>query len=197
LTPNNNPGYTTHVHLNPAEFVEEVSAATAGVSHLEMCIQCGTCGGSCPSAEDMQHTPRHLFAMIKSGMRNEVLSSNTPWICVSCYTCVVRCPQQVKITDIMYAIKSMAIRERMYKVSTGPDFSMTFIDMVENYGRSHELGLATRHYLKHFPMRLPGMAPMGLGMLSKKRMEIAPRRIEGIDQLKAILTRAKEVEAMS
>ncbi len=60
--------------------------------------------------------------------------------------------------------------------------------MVENYGRSYEFGLATRHYLKHFPMRLPSMAPMGLGMLSKKRMEITPpKRIEGMDQLKAIL----------
>lgn len=186
---------SSNTELTPSLFVEEISAATAGISHVERCIQCGTCGGACPSSEDMQHTPRALFAMIKAGMREEVLSSNTPWICVSCYTCVVRCPQEIKITDVMYAVKGMAIRERKYTASTGPDFSMTFIDMVENYGRSHELGLAARHYLKHFPMRLPGMAPMGLGMLSKKRMEIAPRRIEGIAQLKSILARAKEVEA--
>ena len=38
--------------------LEEVSTKTAGVSHLEMCIQCGTCGGSCPVAMDMDHTPR-------------------------------------------------------------------------------------------------------------------------------------------
>jgi len=36
---------------------------------------------------------------------------------------------------------------------------------------------------------------MGFGMLSKKRMDITPRRIDGIDQLRAILARAKEVEA--
>jgi hypothetical protein len=34
------------------------------------------------------------------------------------------------------------------------------------------LGLASRHYLKHFPLRLPGMMPMGLGMLTKGRMAI-------------------------
>ncbi len=38
------------------------------------------------------------------------------------------------------------------------------------------------------------MAPMGLGMLSKKRMDITPRRIEGIEQLKTVLARAKELE---
>ena len=32
--------------------LHEVSMKTAGVSHLEMCIQCGTCGGSCPAAAD-------------------------------------------------------------------------------------------------------------------------------------------------
>lgn len=175
-------------------FLEEVSAATAGVSRLEMCIQCGTCGGSCPSAADMDHTPRMLFAMIRAGLREEALRSNTPWICVSCYHCVVRCPQEVHIPDVMYTLKSMAIQAKLYTDSTAPDFSQTFVDMVENYGRSYEFGLATRHYLKHYPLRLPSMAPMGFGMLSKKRMDITPHRIEGIDQLKTILDRAKELE---
>ncbi len=177
-------------------FLEEVSAATAGVARLEMCIQCGTCGGSCPSAADMDHTPRMLFAMIRAGMREEALKSNTPWICVSCYHCVVRCPQDVHITDVMYTLKSMAIRAKLYQDSTAPDFSATFVDMVENYGRSFEFGLASRHYLKHFPLRLPGMAPMALGLLSKKRMGMMPTRIKGINQLKTILDKAKELEAV-
>ena len=182
---------------NPnVRFLEEVSARTAGVSRLEMCIQCGTCGGSCPPAEDMDHTPRMLFAMIRAGMREQALASNTPWICVSCYHCVVRCPQDVHIADVMYTLKSMAIQAKLYKDSTAPDFSQTFVDMVETYGRSYEFGLATRHYLKHFPMRLPGMAPMGLGMLTKKRMDITPTRIEGMDQLTAILDRAKTLEVV-
>jgi heterodisulfide reductase subunit C len=175
-------------------FLEEVSAHTAGVSRLEMCIQCGTCGGSCPPAEDMDHTPRMLFAMIRAGMREDALKSNTPWICVSCYHCVVRCPQGVHIADVMYALKSMAIKAKLYEDSTAPDFSQTFVDMVETYGRSYEFGLATRYYLKHQKRRLPGMAPMGLGMLTKQRMDLSPHKIEQLDQLHAILARAKQVE---
>ncbi len=176
-------------------FLHEVSAATAGVSRLEMCIQCGTCGGSCPSAADMDHTPRQLFAMVRAGMRDEVLSSNTPWFCVSCYHCVVRCPQDVHIADVMYTLKSLAVRDGLYENATAADFSQTFVGFVETYGRSYEFGLATRHYLSHFPRRLPGMAPMGLGLLGRGRMDMRPHRIEGLQQLKAILTRAKEVEA--
>jgi len=178
-------------------FLEEVSEATAGESRLDMCIQCGTCGGSCPSGADMDHTPRQLFAMIRAGMREEVLRSNTPWMCVSCYYCTVRCPQEIQITDVMYTLKNMAIQSKLFKEATAPDFSQTFIGMVENFGRSFELGLASVHYLKHFPLRLPGMMPMIVGLLSRKRIVLAPHRIEGMDQLKTILARAKELEGQS
>jgi heterodisulfide reductase subunit C len=177
--------------------LSEVSMKTAGVSRLEMCIQCGTCGGSCPSAKDMDHTPRMLFAMLRAGIREDVLRSNTPWMCVSCYHCVVRCPQEVHIADIMYTLKGMAIKERLFTDSTAPDFSQTFVDMVESFGRSFEMGLASRHYLKHFPLRLAGMVPMGLGMLTKGRMGMLPTKIKQMDQLKSILDRAKQLEMTS
>ena len=125
-------------------------------------------------------------------MREEALRSNTPWMCVSCYHCVVRCPQEVHIADVMYTLKSMAIQAKLYEDSTAPDFSQTFVDMVEKYGRSFEFGLATRHYLKHQKRRLPGMAPMGLGMLTKQRMDIRPHKIEGIDQLHKPSWRARK-----
>jgi heterodisulfide reductase subunit C/quinone-modifying oxidoreductase subunit QmoC len=69
--------------------------------------------------------------------------------------------------------------------------------MVETFGRSYELGLASRHYLRHFPLRLPGMMPMGLGMITKGRMAITPTRIKNMDQLKKILDRAKQLELTS
>ncbi len=174
--------------------LEMVASRTAGVSRLEMCIQCGSCGGSCPSAAAMDHTPRALFAMLRAGMREDVLRSNTYWQCVSCYHCVVRCPQNIHITDVMYTLKCMAVEEGLYQNAAAPDLSKTFVEMVEGFGRSFELGLASLQYLKHFPLRLPNMAPMALGLLTRQRMSILPKRIENLDQLKAILKRAKELE---
>jgi heterodisulfide reductase subunit C len=138
-----------------------------------------------------------LFAMLRAGMRDEVLRSNTQWICVSCYHCVVRCPQEVHIADVMYTLKSMAVDAKLYSDSTAPDFSQTFVDMVELYGRSFEFGLASRHYLKHFPLRLPSMTPMGFGMLTKGRMKLTPNKIKNMDQLTTILQRAKQLELTS
>jgi heterodisulfide reductase subunit C len=143
---------------------------------------------------DMDHTPRQIFAMIRAEMKDEVLASNTPWYCVSCYYCTVRCPQEIHITDVMYTLKRMAIDAKLYDDSTAPDFSQTFMGQVENYGRSFELGLATRHYLRHQPLRLVGSTGFGLGMLSMGRLDLTPQKIEDIDQLQAILKKAKELE---
>jgi heterodisulfide reductase subunit C len=179
-------------------FSDAVVAGTYGSDpHLDMCIQCGTCGGSCPSGPDMDHTPRLLFAMIDAGMKEEVLKSNTPWYCVSCYYCMVRCPQDVHITDIMYTLKRMAIKEGFYRESSGSDasdFSETFIDFVENYGRSFELGVAAVHHLRHQPMNALRMATgMGFKMLTRGRMDLTPTRIKNLGQLQKILAKAKEI----
>lgn len=180
----------------PTFFEEVIRATPGGLTNLELCLQCGTCGGSCPSGPDMDHTPRVLFAMISAGMKKQVLRSNTPWYCVSCYYCTVRCPQEIHITDLMYTLKRMAIKEGFYRESTAadiPDFSQTFIEYVENYGRSFEFGLATRYHLAHHPLDMVKMAPMGLGMWRKGRMDLTPKRIKDLDQLRAILDKAKQL----
>ena len=175
-------------------FLDEVNSKTAGVSRLEMCIQCGSCGGSCPSAHAMDHTPRGLFALIRAGKRDEVLRSNTPWMCLSCYHCVVRCPQEIEITDVMYGNKPIAEKEHTYPNNVGPDFTGVFIGQARRFGRSWEIGLTARHYLRHFPLRLPGMTPMALGLFRHGRIGIMPHRIKDTKQLHAILARADELE---
>jgi heterodisulfide reductase subunit C len=174
--------------------MEEVSKATPGNSRLEMCIQCGTCGGSCPSADDMDHTPRQLFAMIRANMRDAVLASNTPWYCVSCYYCTVRCPQEIHITDITYTLKSMAVERGLYKETAGADLAHSFVGYVDSYGRSFELGLATRLYLRHSPLSFVSKAAMGLGMLTRDRLDFTPQKINNLKQLQSILQRAGEIE---
>lgn len=178
-------------------FFDAVSESTPGDAGLERCIQCGTCGGSCPSGPDMDMTPRALFALIKAGKKEQALKSNAPWYCVSCYYCMVRCPQDVHVTDLMYTLKRFSIRSGWSRQSTAndaPGFSQDFIFNVENFGRSFELGLATWYHLTNHPLAMPKMVPMAMGMLTKGRMDLTPRRIKNIESLKAILNKAKELE---
>jgi heterodisulfide reductase subunit C len=57
------------------------------------------------------------------GMREEVLSSEAIWLCSTCYSCYVRCPQDVKITSLITAIQNIAAREGYvhdsYKIALG------------------------------------------------------------------------------
>jgi heterodisulfide reductase subunit C len=177
-------------------FRDQVIEATPGGEKLTLCLQCGTCGGSCPSGADMDYTPRAIFAMIDADMKDQALASNTPWFCVSCYFCTVRCPQEIPITDIMYTLKQMAIQEGHYEQRRVSDFSETFIGYVEAYGRSFEMGVATRYFLFHNPMKLVNMGMgMGMGMLLKGRMAFVPERINNIAQLQDILNKAKQIAA--
>jgi heterodisulfide reductase subunit C len=143
----------------------------------------------------MDHTPRRIFALIRADARDEVMDSNTPFMCVSCYLCAVRCPQQIHIPDVMYALKAMATREGRGPGAVGQRFSRSFVDNIHKYGRSFEVGLVTRHYLRHYVTRLPSMATAGMSMVTSGRMGLRPHRIKGVDGLNAILERAGELEA--
>jgi hypothetical protein len=98
----------------------------------------------------------------------------------------------------MYTLKNMALESGTVQNKTASDFSRTFINYVENFGRSFEIGLAGVHNVTHLKLaaRLPNMVPMALGMLTKKGMSpLPPKRIRGMNTLKKILKRAKELEA--
>jgi len=142
----------------------------------------------------MDYTPRRIFAMVEAGLKDKVLRSNTPWYCVSCYYCTERCPQQIPITDIMYTLKRMAIADGLYEDSDAPDWSQTFIGMVEQFGRSYELGLATRYHLTHRPLGKIRLGTFALDMLRRDRLALTPSSIKNIDQLRAILNKAKELD---
>ncbi len=182
----------------PPTLIDKVIAQTPGKAiNLKACLQCGTCAGSCPSGPDMDHSPRSLFAMIDAGLEEEVLKSNTQWYCVSCYYCMVRCPQDIPITDIMYTLKRMAIKAGYFKKidqDKAPEFSETFCDLVENNGRSFEMGVVMRHHLRYHPVSAVKLAMgMGLKMISKGRMDFTPTKIKNLPQLKSILKKAKEL----
>jgi heterodisulfide reductase subunit C len=178
-----------------SQFMLDVVADTPGGERLVHCLQCGSCGGSCPNGTDMEYTPRALFAMIAANQRDKVLSSNTMWSCVSCYLCTSRCPQEIPITEIMYALKRMAIAEGKAQESDAPHLAKTFTDLVDAYGRSFELGIATRYLLLKKPTSLLKGMGMGLSMFSKGRLALKPTKIRQTKQLQDIINKAREIGA--
>jgi len=98
------------IRLDP-KFKEEISRSPGG-QYIKRCFQCGTCSAGCPVREiDEKYNPRKIIRMAILGMRERVLSSDFIWLCAQCYTCEERCPQDVRIPEVMDAIKNLAVRE--------------------------------------------------------------------------------------
>src|SRR5574341_563428 len=85
-----------------------------GGDKIKGCIQCGTCTGSCPVSYAMDISPRGVMALFRAGDIESILRSRTIWICASCYACTTRCPAGIKITDILYALKRIAMDKGIF-----------------------------------------------------------------------------------
>ena len=85
--------------------VEEISG-----QNLLACNQCGKCSAGCPVVAAMDILPSQVIRMAQLGME-EVLESNTIWICASCLTCVTRCPKGVDVPRLMEALRQVSLRK--------------------------------------------------------------------------------------
>ncbi len=78
--------------------------------NLYSCYQCGKCSAGCPSVDFMDFTPREIIRAILDD-HEEVLHSQTPWICAACFTCTIRCPNEIDISRIMEALRQIRLRK--------------------------------------------------------------------------------------
>src|SRR3990172_4771427 len=90
----------------PGPLFPEIAGAE---DKFRTCIQCGVCSGSCPMGEAMDYSPRKAVKMLLEGRFDEVVASNTPWLCVSCHTCATRCPSQLQISDGLFPALRAAV----------------------------------------------------------------------------------------
>lgn len=93
------------------DFMHEVANTPRGRGVLA-CIQCGRCTSSCPVSRVVpEHNPRKLMEMIILGLRSDVLDTELPWYCLSCFTCLDRCPQLGDVGEVTFAIRNLAVRK--------------------------------------------------------------------------------------
>jgi heterodisulfide reductase subunit C len=161
---------------NLPPFLVEVMNTRGGEAVLQ-CYQCGTCSGSCPVYEEMENGPRRVMYMVQNGMEDEVLSSPDIWYCVSCYSCANRCPRGIEITEVMAALRSLAMAKG-YVEDREAQFGEAFAETVERHGRMFEPELMVRYYLRSWDvLGLLSMVPLGMQMLVKGKLPFLPERV--------------------
>jgi heterodisulfide reductase subunit C len=90
-------------------FRREVQKRAASVS---ACFVCGSCSAVCPETLfDSKRDPRRFIRMVNLGRRDAALADEFKNICATHFRCISRCPQGVRISGIMNAIKQCAVED--------------------------------------------------------------------------------------
>ena len=119
--------------LDP-NFKHEIAKEPGG-ENIKVCFGCGICTATCPVREiDSRYNPRKIVHMALLGMKERVLNSDFIWLCSTCYACTERCPQDVKFTNIINAIKNIAVKEGYIH----PAFTAQ-VDLLAKHGRLYEI----------------------------------------------------------
>ena len=77
------------------------------------CYQCGKCSAGCPAAPFMDLLPNQVLRLLQLGKVDRIIETNTPFACISCFTCSSRCPKGIDIASIMEALRQVKLRSKM------------------------------------------------------------------------------------
>ena len=185
-------------------FLEHVE--TTGPYQVSACYQCRKCTNGCPVTFAMDLYPDEVIRLVLIGQRETVLSCDTIWVCAACETCTTRCPNDVKIAELMDCLKEMAVESGV--PSPQPQIltlHASFLNDVKRWGRVFETTFLPDYLIRSGALLRKWQngtwrAEMRLSwqMTRKKRFPLLPKTIKGKKEVRQILARqtrfAKKLE---
>ena len=162
-------------------FLEEVEEKSG--QRIRDCYQCLKCFVGCPAAEFMDVKPNSVLRMIQYGMRERVYKSHSIWLCVSCMTCGVRCPNKVDIAAVMDALREMAI-EAGYLYDAEKNVVLLheeFVRSIKWWGRAHEATMLAIYKLRSLEL----LTDMGAAvkLILKGKIPFVPMPIRKVKEV--------------
>ena len=87
-----------------------------GAATFSYCFGCQNCTTVCPVVinydnpqEVLGLLPHQIMNCLGLGLTEMATGPRMIWDCVTCYQCQEHCPQNVKVTDILYQLKNLAV----------------------------------------------------------------------------------------
>jgi len=174
---------------SPEEFRRYVEEAT--------CIACGACVSECTSLEvdsaflgpaALAKAYRYA-ADTRDATQEERLTElqghGGVWDCVRCNECVQVCPKTVAPMEAIVKLRQMSIHAGMTN-TVGARHVTTFTEMVGHNGVLDERALPLKSIGFNFG-KLVEMAPLGLQMMTKGKMSLAPHKpVENVEDVRRI-----------
>jgi len=99
------------------------------------------------------------------------------------------------MTEVMYALRTIAMKTAR---NLSASFYQTFTASIRRYGRMHETDLMIRFALRTNPLSLLKMGPLGVRMLIKGKMNLAPpTAIRGAREVATLFDKVAELEGQA
>lgn len=177
------------------------AALTAAQLSVNACYQCKKCSSGCPLTFAMDLLPDKVIRLALLGQEEQVLASNTIWVCSSCETCTTRCPNGIDIAGVMDHLKEEAVKRGLAVPQEAVrDFHQSFLQAIRlGGGRLSEplvLGLFSMKSGRFLQKLRSGeyKADLALAWELKKRGRLKvkfPKRLQGAREVAAILKHKK------
>jgi heterodisulfide reductase subunit C len=97
---------------------------SAQANTFSVCFGCETCTTVCPVVGNYDNPkevlgvlPHQIMHACGLGVRDLAFGSNMLWDCITCYQCQEQCPQGVCVTDVLYELKNLAVKNVKEKMS--------------------------------------------------------------------------------
>jgi len=195
------------IEVNPAQaqpFLKQVMDRSG--QNLSACYQCRRCAAGCSVGDETDFfTPNLLIRMVVLGNRQQALSNELVWKCVSCYTCGTRCPNDIQTARITETLKKMAKEEHLEPLQPQiTDFHDAFVRSGIRWGRVNEMEFMGAYEMK-FALRklsagkfgaifseLNTQARLGMGMMRHRRMHFGFLMAKGRKEIKALQRKSKQ-----
>lgn len=159
---------------------------------IRTCYQCAKCTAGCPVASFMDIPPHRINKYVILG-REDIMKSNSAWICSTCYTCGTRCPNDIDTAKVFDALKLLIEREKIkIKDKKIKIFHKEFMSSISKFGRVYEAGMLLMLKLKTRDL-FSDMAA-GIKLFSKGKIGILPPKMKEKKLWRKLLKAGKEVE---
>lgn len=148
---------------------------------LSRCYQCLKCSAGCPVTKYKDYKPNQIIRMVQYGEREKVLSCHAIWLCVSCMTCGVRCPNDIDMSAVFDTLREMSIEAGLAHEAERNVVVLheEFVRSVRFWGRLHEVTFFLPYMARS--LDLFGNAVSGIQLFARGKLPIMPSQIKGID----------------
>jgi heterodisulfide reductase subunit C/nitrate reductase gamma subunit len=118
------------VPISLSDKEKDVPSQLPGAETFVHCFGCQTCTTVCPVVMNYENPqevvgllPHQIMNCLGLGLTEMATGPQMLWDCLTCYQCQEHCPQSVKVTDVLYCLKNLSIKNACMPSEEGAEVS--------------------------------------------------------------------------